>query len=86
MSLTGFRRPRADYGLARRGVMSAVDVLSTATSGNAKIFGLADRGQVRPGLLADLVVIEGDPTNDASVVQAVRLVIKGGEIVEDKSR
>lgn len=70
----------------QRAGMSATDVLKAATSGNAKIFGLTDRGQVRPGLLADLVAIDGDPTRDASLVQAIRLVMKGGVIVEDGSR
>jgi imidazolonepropionase-like amidohydrolase len=61
--------------------MRPADVLIAATSGNARIFGLADRGAIRPGLLADLVAVEGDPTADIQAVRAVRLVIKGGAIV-----
>ncbi len=56
-------------------------VLITATSGNARIFRLTDRGEVRPGLLADLVAVEGDPIRDISAVRQVRLVMKGGQIV-----
>ena len=60
--------------------MPAVDVLIAATSGNARIFGLADRGAVRPGLLADLIAVEGDPTRDISAVRRVALVMKGGSL------
>jgi imidazolonepropionase-like amidohydrolase len=61
--------------------MRAADVLVAATSGNARIFGLGDRGSVRPGLLADLVAVDGDPTREVSAVRAVRLVMKGGVVV-----
>jgi imidazolonepropionase-like amidohydrolase len=61
--------------------MPAAQVLVAATSGNARIFHLGDRGQLKPGLLADLVAVDGDPTRDVSAVEHVRLVMKGGEIV-----
>ena len=57
--------------------------LVAATSGNARIFGLSDRGAIRPGLLADLVAVEGDPVRDISAVRRVRLVIKGGTVVRE---
>jgi imidazolonepropionase-like amidohydrolase len=65
----------------QRAGMSASEVLISATSRNARIFHLADRGSIKPGLLADLVVVDGDPTKDVSAVEHVRLVMKGGEIV-----
>jgi imidazolonepropionase-like amidohydrolase len=65
----------------QRAGMPAPQVMIAATSGNARIFHLADRGQVKPGLLADLVAVDGDPTRDVSAVEHVRMVMKGGQIV-----
>jgi imidazolonepropionase-like amidohydrolase len=66
-----------DYGYP------ALDVLRAATSGNARIFHLADRGRIAPGLLADLVAVEGDPTQQVQTLRKVRLVLKGGVVVKE---
>ncbi len=65
----------------QRAGMPAPQVLIAATSGNARIFQLSDRGSVRPGLLADLVAVDGDPTRDLTAVRRIKLVIKGGQVV-----
>ena len=70
----------------QRAGMRAAQVLIAATSGNARIFRLPDRGQVKPGLLADLVAVDGDPTRDVSAVQHVRLVMKGGKVIRSDAR
>jgi imidazolonepropionase-like amidohydrolase len=60
--------------------MSAIDVLRAATSGNAHSFGLADRGRIAPGLLADLVAVDGDPSRDIAAAKAVQMVMKDGVV------
>jgi imidazolonepropionase-like amidohydrolase len=61
--------------------MRPADVIVAATSGNARIFKLGDRlGSVKPGLLADLVAVEGDPTREISAVRSVKFVMKGGKV------
>lgn len=65
----------------QRAGMPAAQVLVSATSRNAIIFRLTDRGQVKPGLLADLVAVDGDPTRDVAAVEHVRMVMKGGVVV-----
>ncbi|NOT07388.1 MAG: amidohydrolase family protein [Gemmatimonadales bacterium] len=66
--------------------MPALDVLKAATSGNAKTFHLDDRfGQIRPGFMADLVAVEGDPSQRISALRNVHLVMKGGQLVRTPS-
>jgi imidazolonepropionase-like amidohydrolase len=63
--------------------MSALEVLSAATSVNAKAFRIDDKvGSIRPGLLADLVAVQGDPTTEIRAVRHVTLVMKGGKRVD----
>ncbi len=66
--------------LVREYGFTPLEVLRQATSGNAAIFHLADRGNVRPDQLADLVAVEGDPTKNVDAVRQVRFVMKGGVI------
>lgn len=59
--------------------LSPVQALRAATSINARLLHLDDRlGQVKPGFLADLVAVEGDPTRQIDAVRKVVLVLKGG--------
>lgn len=63
----------AEYG------MSASDVLKSATSVNADIFGYADKlGRITKNLLADIIAVEGDPSIKISDVRKVKLVMKDG--------
>ncbi len=61
--------------------MPVPQVLIAATSGNARIFHMDKVGQVKAGLLADLVAVAGDPTADVGALRQARLVMKGGQIV-----
>ena len=64
--------------------MSPVQALLSATSVNAKVLKLDDKlGRVKPGLLADLIAVEGDPTQEIAAVRKVRLVMKGGVLYRE---
>ncbi len=66
-----------DYG------MLPTDVLRSATSVNADVFGIAGRaGRIRRGLQADLLAIEGDPVADIRNLRKVIMVMKAGRHYE----
>lgn len=70
--------------MAKAGMANAA-VLTAATAGNARYFGLNDRGRIASGLLADLVAVTGDPLADLTAVTRVQLVMKGGAVVKPAS-
>jgi imidazolonepropionase-like amidohydrolase len=61
--------------------MSPLAVARAVTAGNAALLGLADRGRIAAGLLADLVGLRGDPTTGPVAFRQVAFVMKGGEVV-----
>jgi len=57
----------------------AGDALRAATLGGARFLGLdAQLGSVTPGKLADLYLVDGDPTVDIRAIRKGRLVLAGG--------
>ncbi|MGW0712936.1 amidohydrolase family protein [Streptomyces sp. NPDC002643] len=64
--------------MVRHGV-TPHEALRSATVQGARTLGLSDHlGTVEPGKLADLVLVEGDPTTNIEAAAAVRQVVVGG--------
>jgi imidazolonepropionase-like amidohydrolase len=65
--------------------MMADQVLRSATSINADVFGIADiAGRIKENLKADILVVKGDPTKDVSTLRKVVLVMKDGIVYRNE--
>jgi imidazolonepropionase-like amidohydrolase len=61
--------------------MTPVQALNAATAIDAKILHKeSEIGRIRPGMLADLVAIPGDPTQNIAAIEHVGFVMKGGVV------
>jgi imidazolonepropionase-like amidohydrolase len=60
--------------------MTPADAIRTATVNATDLLGVSDRGNIAPGLLADLVAVPGNPLENIRVLEDVRFVMKGGQI------
>ena len=67
--------------------MTAAQVLQAATINDARLLGMAGRiGVIKPGALADLIAVDGDPEKDFTAINRVKFVMKDGTVHLGKSR
>jgi imidazolonepropionase-like amidohydrolase len=67
--------------------MTPVQALAAATSVPAHTFHFSDRGLIRPGMRADLVLVEGDPTHDILATRNIVAAWKRGvQIQRERGR
>lgn len=66
--------------------LPAAEVLQIATLGAARANGLGDTlGSITPGKLADLILVDGDPSADPGALRNLRLVVKGGVPIDPEA-
>ena len=78
--LAGFTLHRELELYVEAGIPPA-EVLRIATWNGAKYTRTLDRlGSITPGKLADLILVDGDPTTDISAIRRIGLVMKEGAV------
>ena len=66
--------------------MSNKDALKSATIETAKLLKVEDKlGQIKPGMLADIIAVQKNPIEDISTVENVSFVMKDGVIYKQSS-
>ena len=66
------------------GGQSPLDAITSATSLTAESMHLGDQiGSIAPGLQADIIAVQGDPTKDITTLRNVRFVMKGGKVYKN---
>jgi len=63
------------------GGQSPLDAITSATSLGAEALHMGDQiGTIAPGMQADLVAVQGDPSKDITALRRVVFVMKGGKV------
>ena len=60
--------------------MTPLEAIRSATIHAAALLRKSDRGQIKSGLLADLIAVEGNPLEDVRVLETVKFVMKNGRV------
>ncbi|MBX7539803.1 metal-dependent hydrolase family protein [Qipengyuania sphaerica] len=72
-----------EFALLKANGMSDRDALASATTGAAKIIGMeGEIGRIAPGYSADIIAVDGNPLEDATVLEDVDWVMIRGRVIE----
>lgn len=74
-----------EFGLMVKHGMTAVQALQAGTIHAADLLGQTDQlGQIKPGYLADLVVVSKNPLKNINTMEQVEVVIKDGQVEKNQ--
>jgi imidazolonepropionase-like amidohydrolase len=64
--------------------MTPLEAIQSATINDADLLGWKDKiGALEAGKWADIIAVDGDPLHDITVLQRVKFVMKGGQVVKN---
>jgi imidazolonepropionase-like amidohydrolase len=73
-----------EFGVMVKLGLSPLQAVQAGTINAADLLGWAGRvGTLEPGAWGDIVAVDGDPLKDVTVLEKVKFVMKGGEVVKN---
>jgi imidazolonepropionase-like amidohydrolase len=80
-----FGRNAREFNLMVQNGMTPMQAIRSATVAGADLLGVSDKvGSLRPGKLADMIAVRGDPLADVRLFEDVRFVMKQGVIYKQE--
>jgi imidazolonepropionase-like amidohydrolase len=64
--------------------LSNNEAIQTATTNSAEMLGLTDRGELKQGLLADIIAVDTNPLDDITTLENVKFVMKDGVVYKNE--
>jgi imidazolonepropionase-like amidohydrolase len=74
---------RALSAMVERG-MKPIDAIQSATIVPAEMLNLTDRGEIKEGLLADIIAVDSNPLKNVKELENVEFVMKGGIVYKNE--
>ena len=63
---------------------TTIDAIRAATINPVEMLNLHDRGEIKEGLLADIIAVDSNPLNDIKILENVKFVMKGGLVYKNE--
>lgn len=77
--------PRSEYLLMARAGLQPMDILASLTTRPAARWKDGQRGRLAAGFVADVVVLDADPADDAGHFARVRCTLAGGRLIHPRA-
>jgi imidazolonepropionase-like amidohydrolase len=74
-----------EFGVMVKLGLTPLQAIQAATVNAADLLGWSGKvGSLEPGAWADIVAVDGDPLKDVTILERVKFVMKGGEVVKNE--